>query len=312
MKFDVKNFISIIKQKKNVLLVVLWTVPCVLAVALFFEYRYFHNQVYEFEVLREDYNNYLLTMKKNFDVASEEEEEPLTASRNSGKIVSSKAEHDDDFIVLSRSTQYLRDSACAYAQAQKKNTKFLQQICSLYDDGIVTKESVGYGVRGKRHMRRTRVRRRHLSYATQHRDQVLAEPVVKEAFFGLPIPRGKFWLSSPFGPRRKRNGVWGFHRGIDMAAGRGTPVRAAAAGQVVEACIDGGYGKTVVVAHSSRFKTRYAHLDKILVKEGQCVDEGMVIGRVGATGAVRGRDPYHLHFEVCVYGKHVNPFYYLR
>lgn len=129
--------------------------------------------------------------------------------------------------------------------------------------------------------------------------------------FVWPIKRSEFWLSSFYGPRRRSNGSPGFHTGIDLAAVRGTPVHAAAPGIIVEAWNAPGYGKTVVVAHSRKYRTRYAHLDRILVKMGAKVDTSTVIGRVGSTGHVRskwGRNGgSHLHFEVHAYGKKVNP-----
>jgi len=196
--------------------------------------------------------------------------------------------------------------------AQHKPASFIEAVGSLYDTSFVQKNGTK-----KINVKRLRKRRRHhvVSYATLQREQALSEPISREPFFVLPINRGIFWLSSPFGPRKKNNGLWGFHHGIDMAATKGTAVHAAASGTVLEAGESGGYGKTVVLVHNKKFKTRYAHLDSILVKSGQTVKEGMAIGRVGATGNVRkrrGGDGSHLHFEVAAYGKPVNPFYYLR
>lgn len=129
-----------------------------------------------------------------------------------------------------------------------------------------------------------------------------------------PVDEGKFWLSSYFGPRKKPNGQSSFHKGIDMAALKGTPVKAAANGTVEFAYEDKGYGKTVVIKHEKNHKTRYAHLDKILVTQGQRVKQGQLIGLVGSTGNVRtiGKDPSHLHFEVYVGDERVNPLQYLK
>jgi murein DD-endopeptidase MepM/ murein hydrolase activator NlpD len=132
--------------------------------------------------------------------------------------------------------------------------------------------------------------------------------------FSWPIDRSRFWLSSFFGPRRKKNGTMGFHYGIDMAALKGTSVMAAAPGTVVEARYDAGYGNTIVLAHNGKYKTRYAHLDSIFVKVGQRVQRGSLIGTVGNTGYVRsafGKDPSHLHFELYMFGKKVNPMHFL-
>ena len=129
--------------------------------------------------------------------------------------------------------------------------------------------------------------------------------------FTWPIDRSQFWLSSLFGKRKKPNGSWGFHSGIDMAALKGTPVKAAAGGTVIEARYAQGYGNTVVIKHNNKYKTRYAHLDKIIAKKGQKVSRGQLIGKVGDTGFVRksGKDASHLHFELYAFGKKINPLY---
>ncbi len=131
--------------------------------------------------------------------------------------------------------------------------------------------------------------------------------------FSLPLEKGSFWLSSRFGPRARADGSAGFHYGVDLAANRGTRVHASRAGVVVYAGYDSGYGKTIVLKHGSHFKTRYAHLDKILVKAGDMATRGSVIGAVGATGYIRkkGGDGSHLHFEIFYHGKRVDPLQFL-
>ncbi|MEI1377152.1 M23 family metallopeptidase [Nostoc sp. UHCC 0926] len=86
-----------------------------------------------------------------------------------------------------------------------------------------------------------------------------------------------------------------FHAGTDLGAPMGTPVLAAAAGQVETANWVGGYGLTVILNHKSAEQTLYGHMSEILVQPGQWVQPGTVIGRVGSTGASTGP---HLHFEV--------------
>jgi murein DD-endopeptidase MepM/ murein hydrolase activator NlpD len=138
-----------------------------------------------------------------------------------------------------------------------------------------------------------------------------------DPLFMWPIERDSFWLSSPFGMRkRKSDGSSEFHPGIDMAALHGVPVRAAASGVVIDV-IDVSsahpYGNAIVITHDRKFKTRYAHLSHICVKIGDKVDAGTIIGKVGSTGNVRkrGHDASHLHFEVMIFGKHVNPLNFL-
>jgi len=86
-----------------------------------------------------------------------------------------------------------------------------------------------------------------------------------------------------------------FHAGTDLGAPMGTPILAAAKGQVDTAGWVGGYGLTVILTHSSAQQSLYGHMSEIFVQPGQVVEPGMVIGRVGSTGNSTGP---HLHFEV--------------
>jgi len=118
----------------------------------------------------------------------------------------------------------------------------------------------------------------------------------------------KGYISSGFGMRNDPiTGRWSMHEGIDIIAPRGTPVHATADGRVKFTGIMHGFGKLVVIDHIW-FETRYAHLDKILVKRGQRVSRGDVIGTCGRTGKTTG---VHLHYEVRVAGKPVNPKNYI-
>ena len=118
-----------------------------------------------------------------------------------------------------------------------------------------------------------------------------------------PVP-GKP-VSSRFGmrldPFLKRAAM---HAGTDFRAPRGTPVRAAAAGRVVSAGYNGGYGKMVEIDHGNEVTTRYAHLSRIAVKQGSVIAVGDVIGKVGSTGRSTGP---HLHYEVRRAGNAVDP-----
>ncbi len=130
-----------------------------------------------------------------------------------------------------------------------------------------------------------------------------------QSIFRWPLKKNEFWLSSFFGPRRKPDRSWGFHYGIDMAALKGTLVYPAARGTVLYAGFQRGYGNTVLISHSQRYTTRYAHLDTICTFKGAAVHPEKVIGTVGDTGytITRGRDASHLHFEVADRGKQINP-----
>ena len=131
--------------------------------------------------------------------------------------------------------------------------------------------------------------------------------------FSWPIVPCNFWLSSLFGPRKRQDGSPGFHTGIDLAASKGTPVRAPRSGVVLQACYAGGYGKMIVIQHGKKFRTRYAHLDEMCVVPGDFVSKSRIIGKVGDTGFTRkeGRDGSHLHFELYEYEKSVDPMQFL-
>jgi murein DD-endopeptidase MepM/ murein hydrolase activator NlpD len=102
---------------------------------------------------------------------------------------------------------------------------------------------------------------------------------------------------------------WGrLHAGIDIAAGTGTPIRAAASGRVIYAGWENGYGNLVVIDHGRGLATAYAHQSRIAVGNGSSVGQGQVIGYVGCTGHCFGP---HLHFEVRVNGNPVDPLGYL-
>lgn len=118
--------------------------------------------------------------------------------------------------------------------------------------------------------------------------------------FIRPVPGP---VGSPFGPR---NGVW--HGGVDLQAERGTPIRAAAAGMVIMSGWERAYGKVIKIWHVSDLMTVYAHNHENFVKVGDWVEQGMVIGTVGATG--RATAP-HLHFEIRLAGRKYNPLFWL-
>lgn len=110
------------------------------------------------------------------------------------------------------------------------------------------------------------------------------------------------WRNDPFDGSRE------FHRGLDIVAPSGTPVRASADGLVTVAGRQAGYGKVVHLSHGSGLSTRYGHLSEVLVRPGQRVKQGDVLGRVGSTGRSTGP---HLHYEVLRAGRQVNPRKYL-
>lgn len=109
-----------------------------------------------------------------------------------------------------------------------------------------------------------------------------------------PVDGG--WISSKFGYRLSPfSGKRELHSGVDIACQKGTPIKATADGKVVYAGVKGLMGKTVVVDHGFGIKTRYGHLNKIRVTDGQNVKRNEMIGEMGSTGRSTGP---HVHYEV--------------
>lgn len=125
-----------------------------------------------------------------------------------------------------------------------------------------------------------------------------------------PIDANKYWVSSAYGYRSDPfTSSKTFHSGIDLAAWRGTAVHASAKGKVVFAKMSyGGYGNLIKIDHGNGIITKYAHLNDIFVKKGDTVERGQRIGRVGSTGRSAGP---HLHYEISLHGKPVNPIPYM-
>jgi murein DD-endopeptidase MepM/ murein hydrolase activator NlpD len=117
-------------------------------------------------------------------------------------------------------------------------------------------------------------------------------------------------VASSFGERQDPiNGEGAFHTGIDIDAPYGTPIRAAADGDVINAAMASGYGREVVIDHGHDLSTVYGHLSAFAVLAGEHVTRGQVIGYVGQSGRATGP---HLHYEVRVHNVPVNPHKYLR
>ena len=116
-----------------------------------------------------------------------------------------------------------------------------------------------------------------------------------------PLTGGSFVISSYYGDGRG-------HKGMDLAADRGTGIYAAAAGTVVSSGFDGAYGYSVVIDHGNGLRTRYAHASALKVAKGATVEQGDLLALVGSTGNSTGN---HLHFEVLVNETRVDPAPYI-
>ena len=116
-------------------------------------------------------------------------------------------------------------------------------------------------------------------------------------------------IQSSFGTRTDPfSGEGAFHKGVDISVPYGTGVRATADGIVVNASMESGYGRLVVLDHGSGLHTYYAHLSKFYIRSGQEVRRGDLVGAVGSSGRATSA---HLHYEVRVGGAPMNPYGYL-
>ena len=125
----------------------------------------------------------------------------------------------------------------------------------------------------------------------------------------IAIPSGKpsstGMITSSYGYRRDPfTGGGAMHSGIDFKGPKGQPILAAAGGRVTHAGWKSGYGKAVEITHGNGLMTRYAHLSRIDVAAGQRIEQGIQLGAMGSTGRSTGT---HLHFEVRLNGRAINP-----
>jgi murein DD-endopeptidase MepM/ murein hydrolase activator NlpD len=134
-----------------------------------------------------------------------------------------------------------------------------------------------------------------------HRERVAAMPSI------MPTAG---WLSSAFSSMREHPilHVARPHEGIDVTAAMGSPIQAPAAGRVVKTGWESGYGNVIVIDHGYGLQTKFAHCSKIAAQTGQIVKRSQVIAYVGNTGLATGP---HLHYEVHVNGKPVDPLRYV-
>ena len=130
--------------------------------------------------------------------------------------------------------------------------------------------------------------------------------IMRFVFFRTPVELAR--ISSGFNLKRKHpilNKIRA-HKGVDYAASRGTPIKSTGNGKIVHRGKKGGYGKTIVIKHGTKYSTLYAHMSNYRkgLKVGSRVKQGQVIGYIGSSGLATGP---HLHYEFRVNGVHRNP-----
>ncbi|HSC25330.1 MAG TPA: M23 family metallopeptidase [Candidatus Babeliales bacterium] len=306
------------------------TIIIFLMILLFIEYRFFCKQVQELLVIKKQYVQYIDLLHKKINNGSLDnnhceqsllqlpttshdmtntinQELSLTFDQIMAAEASDDPDDDDDyddesFVVINRQQDYLKQSTLDYIESQNITSLATIDNTNQWTDKSEQKTIIECS------------QKQNIHTPTKQKQKVdTVRCAVKDHEFIWPIDENKFWLSSLFGPRKRINGTWGFHHGIDMAAIKGTTVKAVGTGTITEASFQTGYGNTVVVKHNEMIRTRYAHLHTIRVHAGQKIKQGSIIGTVGETGFIRkkGKDGSHLHFEVYERGKRINPLHCL-
>lgn len=285
---------------RSILNILVVAVAILCLVLLTHEVHFFWREARELAALKEDYANYVVGFKR---AIADTQRPPEASSENGSEQDGSKKKMSDgsgvEFSPVNRDPSALYAAGLSHARAAG-----IEDVWCAWQAAPAVRTNKCRRIRARRGARAPQpVQQRTQSYGMEVANKVL----LSEASFVWPIDIKLFRITSHFGPRR-----WGFHHGLDMAAPHGTPVKVVAHGVVIEARRTKGWGKTVVVSHSDKLKTRYAHLSSIDVSVGDSVQQGQRIGRVGNTGHVRGRNGIHLHLEVLVYGKRVNPLLFYR
>jgi len=243
-------------------------------------------------------------------------------------------ERDDAFVVAEAAEAEVYDLEFTQALSDERNERIFAQIedavemsmsplnamfeaAGLSTEDLVSQMRASYDGQGGPMMPITMsTRGEDPDEATLRANEVLAQldllnlhrMVAERLPFSRPV-LASYRLSSPFGYRRDPfNGGSRLHSGVDMAGPTGTPIYATADGVVSFAGRQSGYGLIITIDHAFGFETRYAHLSRIRVTEGQRVSRGERIGDMGSTGRSTGP---HLHYEVRTGETPRNPMNYI-
>lgn len=273
---------------------------------LLVEYRQMKHATDRLLELKEDYRSYSMTLKR---MIKENTRETTTESQEVKKktLMSDAVSSDtinEDFFAINRDPDYLRSSALEFARQHKLEPV----LAKMFDTDSWDELPVVKRFPVKKRKKRQGVAVSGVPAWARLKSNPECH-LYKDFVCVWPVDKGKFWFSSPFGPRKIGKNKWKFHYGVDLAAPRGTPIKSVAAGIVIQSEYYKGYGNCITIVHNRKYKTRYAHLHMRKVRVGQKVKRGGVIGTVGDTGFVKkvGKDASHLHFEVYAFGRHINP-----
>lgn len=218
---------------------------------------------------------------------------------NSLKVLARIQDRDDNFYRVMMQMDPMTDNQRLSGLDNEGRYRELQR---LSDAGLVTKMAQGLDLLERQIATQVQSFDQIRTAVGEQKEKLTHIPSI------LPINITDYTMSSGYGYRR--DPVYGFgkfHEGLDFAAPTGTPVFATADGKVALAHREAGYGNCIDLDHGYNYLSRYAHLSQILVKEGENVKRGQLIGEVGSTGKSTGP---HLHYEVRFKGESQNPVNY--
>src|SRR3989339_723401 len=280
---------------------------------LFMQYNYFKVEAQKMILVRQEYYHVIGMLKQ---IIQDKNSDEITDDLDSLDDIKNESDHKDIELPilpiveeLDEPLEQKEDLLDEGDELEDEDSKEFQFI-SIEDE----KQLKNLRKQARQNIQtRKKIKKKPLVQKQINQLKKITPPSVQDFTFHWPLELHHFWISSLFGARKKANGTPGFHYGIDLAAMKGTTVKAAAAGIVIQAQYLPGYGNNILIQHNKYYRTRYAHLHTMNVSEGQKVSIGQKIGTVGATGSVRksGRDASHLHFEIYHNGSHVNPLRYL-
>lgn len=215
------------------------------------------------------------------------------------KILARIQERDDNFY---RVTMQMEPLGSTQRLAGLDNETRFNELQKLTDSGLLTRLTQGMDLMERQLFTQMLSFDQLKESLGKQKDKLSHIPAI------MPIHVNDYTMSSGYGYRR--DPIYGsskFHEGLDFAANTGTPVFATGDGIVELARRQAGYGNCIDLNHSYNYMSRYAHLSRLLVKEGEKVKRGQMIGLVGSTGKSTGP---HLHYEVRFKGEPQNPVNY--
>ncbi len=313
---------------KNRMLIAIFVLMCVLPFGLMVvQYFSMRKAIVALLEYQDDYKSYAMTLKRvirektknNFEEASSEVKKKIIVSEldlpliiPEGREVFSSDCDEPIFRVVNRNKRKLRIAALEYARKYGLEASLLE----MFQENRKSFKEKKNQVKKIKKLRKKVKNNQLVQSMPAHLAALLVdEPdgVVKHDFTcQLPLKKGTYRISSPFGPRKIGKRGWRFHSGIDLAAAPGTPVYAVAHGTVIQAGWYRGYGNCVTIAHGKKYATRYGHMKKVSIKVGTKVQPGTIVGKVSNTGNIVGKNGYHLHFEIHSFGKPINPLLFLN